>query len=120
MINPITEAAKARARSRAGEARDSQIERWADGRLVFRSQTSFKGAGGGFTVYDVDQRSGKIRKVPHESPAATHRIFVMADKSRWVYPFAPDDSHALRAQLLELQLDDSTYVNGDAARANPR
>lgn len=84
------------------------------------SRTSFHGSGWVFSVYDVDESGGRIRRVALGSVAATHRIFVMADGSRWVYAFAKDELRTLMSALLELQIDAGRYVNGDATRANPR
>jgi hypothetical protein len=120
MTNPIVAAARASALGRAREAREDQIERTPDGRLLFASKTSFNGAGTRFTVYDVVQGAGRFRKVAHGSLGSSHRVFVMADGSRWVCAFVPGEERALDAVVLERQIDAGTYVAGDIKRANPR
>lgn len=96
------------------------LEQRTDGKVRWMSRTSSHGSGWVFGIHDVALRGGRSVRVAHESLEATHRVFVMADGSRWVYRFQSGEDRRLKPALLEVQIDAGRYVTGDATRANPR
>jgi hypothetical protein len=80
----------------------------ADTPTYFTATTGLMG-GRRFRVYDVRILAGRTRRATIGSLAATHRVFVPADKGRWTYEFSVIDSRALEPAALERQLQAATY-----------
>ena len=80
-----------------------QLDHRSDGTTRFLAQAGLMG-GRWFSLHDVDQGGGRVRKVALGSVQATHRIFLQADAGRWFYSFAPGEGRGLEVQALGRQL----------------
>lgn len=91
-----------RARRRADE--HPRLSRHADGYVRLDVD------GCGYEVYDIVITDGRRRRARYGNAEATHRCFVMADRSYWSYAFTEGEDHALTPAALERQMDDGTYM----------
>jgi|GEM_PF-4356232 len=96
-----------------------QLERRPDGTTRFLAQAGLMG-GRWFSVHDVDQGAGRVRKVALSATEATHRMFVQADKGVWAHAFAPREGRGLEIPALERQLQAAHYTQPRAAARDGR
>lgn len=63
--------------------------------------------------------SNRRTVVPLKDARATHRAFLMANQSRWVYAFTDGESHVLEADALLRQISAAVYKSSEPNAPSP-